>query len=313
MPESKASFQNLKIAAKFLLILAFFALAYNYILTHLDEFKKILQLSWQEYSLLSLIFLSGIVVYAWIFNLALKSLNLSLSLREWLGLTILDNYSNYLFFKAGIFARGFYLKKIHGLSYAKFFAIFIFLSITRLICLAAVPLGVIMYRFLVTGTFNLNVFIIFACLVLFGSASFFIPLKRIISWLDKKNARLSKALKEWYRVRTNSRLFFKVVSFFLFYIFISSFRIFLIYGFVYKPIDFSSAIIIASVGFMSFLFSVTPAALGIKEALMSYVAKLIGENFTDTMVVASLDRVITMAWILLSGFIFSIWYARRIK
>ena len=97
------------------------------------------------------------------------------------------------------------------------------------------------------------------------------------------------------------------------YILPGALMIFLIYKMIFEPVSFWFAITVSSAGFLSSFVSLTPASLGIREAVISYTATLMGNDFTASLAVASLNRAVALIWVFALGVFFSAWYAKKIS
>jgi hypothetical protein len=86
-------------------------LSYFYIKNHLNEFKKILDLNFYQFTILSVFTFIGFFLNGYLFNTLLKLFNINLKIKEWFSLNILNNYSNYFLTKGGQILRSIYLKK----------------------------------------------------------------------------------------------------------------------------------------------------------------------------------------------------------
>lgn len=297
---------------KVILLTAVAMVSYNYIIQHINEFKKIFQLKWHDFIILSLILLFELCIFGWLFKILIRYFNIELRLREWFGLTVLNRYFNYLFIKLGPVARGVYFKKIYNLPYINFITIFSFLYIIQMfwmVLLSILSMIVLYYKFHI---FSVYFFIFLVLVEVITILPFFIS-KNVLIFLTKKSQYLSLIINQWLEIRKRKDLIVKTIFFLTIFILLSSFRIFLIYSMLFEPIPFPFVIIVTTVGFLSLIVSLTPASLGIKEFLMSYAAKLMGENFVTTAVVVSLDRIIVVIWVFIFGFMFSIWYLKKMN
>ena len=140
--------QKLKFIIKLLFLTVIAVISYRYISGHLDEFKKISQIDWQQFIILSVVALAGFVVYGLLFKILLWNFGAKLKFSEWFGLTMLGSYSNYLFIRGSTITKGLYLKKHHGLPYAGSVVIFAFLYLTQILCASFMALFGIMFNFL---------------------------------------------------------------------------------------------------------------------------------------------------------------------
>ena len=304
--------KKIKFIVRLLLVIIAVAISSYYIFNHLNEFKKIFQLNWYEFIILSVITIASLASNGLLYKILLRHFNIDLKFKEWFGLTALHTYSNYLFIRGGLFIRGIYLKKFHRLSYTNFIVIFGFMSIIQIFCISLFSVFAMLFKYFISNIFNIYLFIFFALLALVSLIPFLLS-EKLLKFLTKRSRHLLLATNEWLKIRKRMNLMVPLAFFIIIYILLFSLRIFLIYNMLFEPIQFSSAIIMASIGFLSIFISLTPASLGIKEALMSYAMELMGGKFATAAVVASLDRAIVVIWVFAFGFLFTILYSKKIS
>jgi len=296
---------------KFVSLVIIGFLAAVFIKNNLSEFRRILELKAWQFALLSCLVILELTINGWIFKTALKIFHVKLNVREWFGLTVLNRYSNYLLIKGGPVARGYYLKQVHGMNFRRFLVIVSFLSFLQLGVIGVLSSFTLGIRYFLGHNFNVYLFFFFLALFLLSLMPFILPRR----WLKKLAIKLAwfKGITEgWLKIRKEFNLAAKLFLPFLLLSLVYSLKIFLIYAMIFSPVPFTSTILITASAFLSFFVALTPASIGIKEALMSYTAKLTGDGFASTAVVAAVDRGITMVWVIGLGIIFSIWYSRKI-
>jgi uncharacterized membrane protein YbhN (UPF0104 family) len=302
--------KKLKTTIKLFLLLLVLVISFRYIQNNLNEFKKIFDLNIGQFIIISAITLLGLAIDGWLFKILLQTFKINLKFKEWFGLTVINRYSNYLFIKGGPFVRGIYLKKIHGVAYKNFLLLFVFISLIQILFISLLSALSMLFNYFKYDNFNI---FSFAFLILISIASlipFFAP-SGALNFLTKRYAFAQQAVKIWAEIKTAKKLIIKSTILTIAAILLYSFKIFIIYRIAFEPILFSSAIIIASTGMLSFFIALTPASLGIKEAAMSYAADFMGEKFATAAAVAASDRAITMIWIFGLGLLFSAWYSQK--
>lgn len=281
---------------------------YSYIKHNPKEFQKIFDLTIGQFLLLSIITILNISLTAWLFMLLIKPFGVNLKFIESFGLSVINRLANYLFIKGGPLARSIYLKKVHNLSLINYFLITSFLSLTQLLCTSLLYVIIIIKK-IFNGIYPAPKLLIFVGSVSIITIILFFLMNN--SWINNKIENISQLLKIWTEIKNKQNIFFQSFAITLMTIAIFSFKIFLIYASLFQPILFSTALIIGATGFLSQFIALTPASLGIQEALMSYIATLNGLDFTTTFVVSSIDRIITVIWIFGLGIVSSMWYLKK--
>ncbi|MBM3284967.1 MAG: hypothetical protein FJY81_03770, partial [Candidatus Aminicenantes bacterium] len=89
------------------------------------------------------------------------------------------------------------------------------------------------------------------------------------------------------------------------YLLIMAVRLFLCFRFLNIPVGFMEALIIRSLTEFSFLVSLVPGNLGLKEGLIVFSSSLLNISSEQAILAALLDRVVAMIAIFGPGFVFS--------
>lgn len=304
--------KKIKTKIQIIFLVVIVAVSFFYIKNNSGEFQKIFDLQPLEFIIISIIFLLQLILSGLMFKNLLLFYNIKLCLKEWFGLTVVARYNNYLISKSGSFARGYFLKKIYNFPYKNYLMIIIFLSLIQVFCSSLLSLLQIAYKYYKYDFINYYL-LIFFMLMLALSIIPFVSSRKFLILVTKKFQKLSRINDLWLSLRHQKKIVFNSIVFTTSTILLFSLRIYLIYKMAFSPILFSSAIIIACTSMLSFFISLTPAEIGIREAIMSYVAQLTGENFTTAMAVSSLDRIILIIWIFSLGFVFNFWFSNNFK
>lgn len=286
-----------------MLIVLYFS--YFFISQNLNEFTKILTITLPLFSQLSFLFLLGLLLNGLLFKNILELFNINLKNIEWFGLTVVNRFSNYLFFKGGVVVRSLYLKKKYNFSFKNFFLVFLFISFIQVISISILALIFCLIYYIESGTYNL-LLLTFLLVSIISATILFIFHKKITS---KFKIKLPFDFVEKLKNKPTLLLSFIILSSGA--TILQSIRIYLIYNTLFETINFAPTVIISAIGTLSFYASITPAAIGIKEFFMSYTAELTGANFTITTAVASLDRIISIIWVFSLGIIFSIYFSKK--
>ena len=184
------------------------------------------------------------------------------------------------------------------------------MSIIQVLCASVFSIASLLFQYIHYHIFDAYLFSFFILLAVISIVPFLLT-RGTLNFIAPKSQKLSVIADLWLKIRGKWKYITQLIILFFLSILLYSFKIFYIYHIIFKPILFSSAAVIASTGMLSIFISFTPAAIGIKEAAMSYTALLTGENLAEAAAVVSLDRAITIAWVFLLGFVFSFWYVKE--
>ena len=302
--------KNLKTGIKIFFTLLLLIVSAWYIGKNQEEFSRIFKLTSIQFFILTGFVLLEISINGWMCNNVVKFFGVDMKLTEWFSLAVLNRYSNYLFLKGGPIARGFYLKKRYGLKYKFFFIVVIFLTLIQILCSSIILASSVIFSH---NEFYMFSRYVLSCFVLMAGIPFlclFAP-GRLLMAACFKHERAQKFVEIWIALRKRPSVICPSIVLSLVVVLLYSLRIYFIYSILYGNVDFSSSAILASVGQLSFYVSLTPASLGIKEALMACVGNVMGDNFLYVATVAALDRAVIMIWVFSVGFILSFWFSRQ--
>lgn len=294
---------------KFTALLAVMLISFYYIKNNTGAFKKIYELSLIHFFILSLLFLSEMLVNSYFFQVLLKCFNTDIKFSESFNLTILNNYSKYIIPKSGNVARGLYLKKVHNFSYKNYILSLALLNLILIFSVSLCSIAALLLYFITNHYLNIYLFIFFIILNISSIIIFFLKNKILNFFRNNNWCEFSDDLFKNFQAKN----LFKLINIRIISIFISSLSFYFTYLFLFKKISLAASTTITSAGQLSPYISITPASLGIKEGIMSYVAKLTQLDFTFTMTVASLSRAISIFWILLLGIFISHTFFKKIR
>ncbi len=306
-------FKKLKPYIKYFILIIVLFFSYRFINSNIGLFARIKNLDFITFVYLSSLTVLGIWIDSIIFKKIILFFGIKLKFLEFFGLTILNRYSNYLFLKGGPIVRGAYLKKVHQLSYKKSFIVFIYYTLIQAFSIAFLAALSILIFFNETFLKNPIPFIVFSVLALISIAPFYFLPTKLFKIFGRKNKKVPDLIVLWNNIKDNKKLFFTSFLLFSLSIIIYSFKFYIIYFALFTPIYFPTTVMMISTGLLSSLASLTPGSIGIREAIISYTALFYGENIATAAAVASFDRVVMIICIFSLGFLFSFWYANRIK
>lgn len=245
---------------------------------HRDDFQQLL--SFHPRSIIEQLPLAviSIVLIGMLNYVAARGLKARIGLAEWVRVSLAANLANYIFpFRAGMFLRAAYLRRIHGLPVAQFGSITGAISVLMLLIAALVGMLVIMTR-PAEMTQSTQTFSIVFCSTFAGSLVFWglsiCPKRQSDSKLIPKSVRVFAL--GLARLGRSKDILFRLIAVGICLLAVSSVRLFLSYsaiGWDIAPLDCA---IVACVLAMSIVVAITPAGLGIQEAIGVAGSTLIG-------------------------------------
>ena len=302
---------TLKKIFSIIVLLSLVALALYYLFNNFHEFK---QLSLKNIYLLLpivIIFLINYFFTGLSTIYIMKPVNLNLKFWESFQLSIITGFYNLITpFRGGMAVRALYLKKKHNFPYVDFISTLAASYI--LIFLTASFIGLIstyiIYK--TTNIFNWIIFLIF--LISFLLMTLIIIFSPRIS--ESQNYiinKISRIMNGWHLIKNNKKIIFSIIIFSLLQLLISSYMLYLQFKVFGIDIPFISAVFITSITSLSILISITPANLGIQEAITVFSALTLGISPAQSLSAALLGRVIQMIVLFILGPIFSYVLFRR--
>jgi len=290
------------------LITAFF----DYLYLNADKYLDLLQVSTSGVIVLfalSLAFplISGIS-NAYLF----RAMGAGISYWEGFLLAAASTLANQLPVSGGIISKGFYLKRRHDISYARFFSatialFFCFFSVNGLIGVIillywAVSENAPVYPFLLIG-FSLMA----ACLLIF-----WLPLERI-KIPEKVRKWFHQAVEGWMLISGNYVLLLRLIGLQTVLMLLLAIRYWLAFHMLSQNITLDQAVLISTASILTQLVSIAPGGLGVRETIVGAVASALGFDVGTSVVAVGLDRLISTLGIFLTGGISTIVLSKQIS
>ena len=276
------------------------ALAIYFIITNINSFKQ-LQITNPINILLQItISLATILILALINKTLLKSLKVNLSLKESTNISILNSFYNLITpFRGGIAARAIYLKNKYNLKYTNFLGLVA--TSTLLVILISSILGIIatLLIYKQENIFNPIIPIIFL-------ATLIITLTLIILPIKLKETKYS-FLNNFIRIinafnQTNKNKSFIIAAILtLIQILLAAYATQVAFNVFGIQITFIKTLFLASIGGIALVISLTPANLGISEAITVFSAQTIGISPIYSLSAAILSRLVQFLILFILG------------
>ena len=274
-----------------------------------DSFHAIRNVSTTSLPLMFATSAFSLVLNGILFNNGIAIFALRLPFKEWYGLTMANTmYSYFLPARGGLVARAFYLNYKYGFPYSDYLS---FTSGTLILNLFAASFLastiqlflLFLQNFLLKPIFFVS---ILTTLILAGLISTVssVHLKKISA--SNKIAHFFLNVVRGFRRFKNEPA--KTASFIFlqfFFIFALALRLYVVFWALGLGVNYIHLALITSIVSFSMLFSLTPGNLGIKEALISVSANLLGVSPEEALLAAIIDRLITASLVISQGFVFT--------
>lgn len=309
-PKKRLFFRYLTYA---ILTLIVFLAAVLYISKNANSFRKIFTLSWYNVAYFFILQMAMTITNALVLIIYMEILKNKISFTDATGLTIINTFFNNVAIKGGTLARGYFLKKIHNFSYTNFIFTLSTFALIELISAGFIGICCLIIIYFTRGYLNLYLFLLFIVFFIGSIAATAVPLHKVFKnngWLGKKLIELNEA---WVKIKRNKnkiRLLF-LLSFSQYIIFALRFK----YGFqvLYGHSSLIDSLLISTIGILSFLLSITPGGIGIREFLTGATYKLINGNMVEAVVITALDRLISTVVFFILGMAFIFYFLKKIN
>jgi len=284
-----------------LLACAFFI--YLYVRNNLSDFTKIYEISTPYILLIGCACVVMLIVNGLFLRALTLSFGIDLDFWEYFSISVITNFGNiFLPMRGGTGFRGVYLKSRYDLEYSYFVSSlgatylvgFCITSIAALFCLGLFYAN--------RGGYSLPVTLAFLGIAALTTWTIASP-SPSLEWIPVRWVReaANQVLSGWNIIRKSRKtvrqlcwlsLLNLVICFLITWLEFAAFHVKDAHG---NEIGFLQASIFSAIGMLSFLISITPAALGIKESLLMFSSQFLGITQSQALAIALLDRSINVA------------------
>jgi uncharacterized protein (TIRG00374 family) len=297
--------KSIKTLLSFLTLAIILSLFIYYIFNHISDFRQLSIVNYWFIIILAIIILLSSTLNGQVTDKLVSTFGIKLKFKEWFGLSVITTFYNIITpFKGGMAARAVYLKKKHEFSYANFLAALAGTYVLSFLVAAFLGLVSLFFLYQQLKIFNLLILLIFL--------SFFIPLLVIVVFSPKfpetKYTLINKIiniLNGWHLIHKKRKIILLVSVVATIQLLMGAIGIIISYYIFAINISFAQALFISSVTSFAILISITPAGLGIQEAISVFCGLVIGITPAQALSVAILNRAMTMIIIFILGPIFS--------
>ena len=214
--------------------------------------------------------------------------------------------ANQLPIPGGLVSKGFYLKRIHQLSYSlltsSMLALFIcLLSLNGLAGLLILSYWAFLKASEVSPFLWMGFLLMAACILVFA-----VPIQhlRLPGSLD---ARLRQALEGWVHIRRNPGMVLQVLLVQLILLMLAGVRYWLAFHMLSQNVSLAQVLLMANASILTQVVSIAPGGLGVREAIVGAVAAVLGFDMAVGVLAVALDRLVSTVVIFLVGGASMIW------
>ncbi len=285
--------------------LAFVIAIAAYLTFHKNEVLSVMSIS--PVNLCILVILG--IVFTGILGLTNQRLvavfGINLTAKEWFGLAVLTTAGNYFMpLRGGASVRAVYLKKRYNFLYSEFLSTMIgFYLLTFWIASSlGIILAVIIY--LVQGTLSTGILSFFITVnILISFILFFSP--RVPENCNAIFKFLKKLMDGWVKIKKNRRLIFNLEILSLLGYAVKALQLLYAYKALAFSVNFLGISLLSVLLVFTIFINITPANMGIQEAIISFFSAAFGMGFSEGLLAALLFRSINMLVAFTLGPLFS--------
>lgn len=211
-------------------------------------------------------------------------------------LMMLRAYSSLLVPRSGFGTTGFYLKKRYGVRYASYTALLLPIGIVQCLVIGLLGLGIIvLLRTRYEAVSPSWVIAVFGCSGLFASLALLIRIRLPEEWSGKLAHFVQGFSDAWHDLSRNRTLLVRLVVLHTCGIVGRAFRLYLVFLSLGLETHFLGVVVASLLADLAFIFAVTPAGLGFREAAIVFGAGLTGVTRDDALAAAFLDRLVMIS------------------
>ncbi|MBI4965153.1 MAG: flippase-like domain-containing protein [Desulfomonile tiedjei] len=278
------------------IVVAFIGLSAYYVYANRQDFAFVASISLPEAVAAGFLILACYVINAYQMNAFLNHFGLSLHYLELMALTAGMLLGNLIMpMRGGSGGLALYLKKVHGLDFQAFAAIYagtavlVALINSALAIVALIALGWI-HGFIHPALTVIVVALFVFCLYL---SLFPPPVKREMTGLL---GLVLQAAHSWHLLTRDRRLLFSLACSLLVIAFALAAAFYLIYRALGMPLSASAVLVTSSLGNVANLIPITPGSLGIFDAVVIQVPQMFGLDPARSLAATLVFRVLSFFW-----------------
>ena len=296
--------------ANLIITLLFFGLLGWYFVNNREALSSLMNVPWWIVLLLLTMKASRIFVTGLFTKFTLEAFDKKMSYKEVNYLSLLSSIGNFFGpILGGASIRAVYLKKKHNFEYSKFISTLYGFYIVTFLSNALIGL-ILVANYMLRGNQSAELWAVaavFMFIFLANLALVVIPgklLHRIVELLGFLPKRLVKIanlmIGGWETIRTNNKL---IVKLFMLNLVITTMIVVessVLYQLFVSSWQLSSVVLYSILGTLSTLVSVTPGAVGVKEAIFLFSSSVTSVTPDQILQMATIDRSATFLLLLIS-------------
>lgn len=288
----------------FLSILAVFLLIL-YAKNHLEGFSNVAFLKPEQFAVLSCLIFISFIANGFRLKIASRVAGIKLSTKEWFGLSLINSMWSQFIPKGGGASCLIYLKQ-KSKKDTSVFSLGAILGSSYLISIFSASVIGLMASFLMRDYLTPNFFLMLVTVFLTTLSLlllFFLISKRSFRIGSGRVKVLIRLFKVWSE-RKNSKYF--IILFFVdsLVILLFAFRLYFCFNVIEISASYAYVLLLSAVIHISFVFSVTPSDIGVRETIAGLLFKVYGIEAQFGVLGTLIDRFTALIWILIFGLIF---------
>ena len=234
----------------------------------------------------------------------LRLFNVKLILRECLGICSVTAVGNLLTaFGGGTITKAIYLERRHAFQYTAFLSSMSAVYLLDLLLVGFLGGAIIAFNGFLDSEKSLTVFGGFLCMGVASITLLLTPirLKEGNGWIADK---LSNLFSGWKTIKGDSKLMVKIGLLLLLNNILAALELIAGYYSFSTVVEFPTALLIGMVTGLLNVVKLTPANLGVQEAVIAFSSTLMGIGFGEGLLAAALIRIVSMATVFVYAGIF---------
>ena len=281
----------------FIIVIAVFTV---YFLLNVEKFKPLLEVNIGLLLIIALANLAGIFINGLFTKFILEPFKKLISVAEAFYVSVISSIGNF-FAPAGtgFGIRAVYLKKKHGLPYSEFIST---LSGNYVLVLLINSLIGLVALYLLRDQYSvqfLALVMIFGLMFVVALGLIFLKIPSGKGSTQEKGSSLSRSFYRvvygWSKINSNKNLLLKLIGLVSINFIIAAFMYWSIIQSVNLTISFPALLLFTVLGSLAIFINITPANLGVKEAIYLFSAAVLGFSVNDILLIALVDRGVQFA------------------
>jgi uncharacterized membrane protein YbhN (UPF0104 family) len=281
---------------------------------HGEQIAKAFRLRPAFLALLVPLIVASLVLTGLLNQLVAGALGARLRRRQWLALGFASTLANYVLpLRAGAAMRAAYYKRLRGLPFARFASCMAVAYVITLLVNAAVCAGALAWFGATGERTSWPLFWVAAALALGCiTALVFSPSPAEAARGAGLRGFLGRVHEGWDLLRRKPRLMSQVGAVCLGTAGLYAVRLWIAFAAAGNPLSAAGCLLVGSAVGLSMFFSVTPAALGVRELVIVLVSAVVGVPPEVSLMAGALDRAVAILIVMVLGPVATLYLARNL-